>query len=82
MKMNESGRLNEIKRLHEEVTSALRTSLANAIKIGELLMQQKKELNHGEFGDWIKTNLPFSWQTANSYMKVFENRKELSVQSG
>lgn len=46
-------RSQEIKRLHQEIYGELRTSLQKAIRIGELLTEQKDELQHGEWEDWV-----------------------------
>ena len=63
--------------LHTEITEALKSSLEKAILIGQLLTEQKKELNHGEFTSWIKENLPFTGRTARNYIKLFNNKDML-----
>jgi hypothetical protein len=70
-------RVTEITQLHNEVTQALRTSLAKAIRIGELLTEQKASLPHGAWGAWIDEHLPFSRRTATNYMRLFDHRDEL-----
>jgi hypothetical protein len=67
----------EIIRLHNEIGAAFCTSLDRAIRIGELLAQQKEALGHGKFASWIKANLPFTERTAQNYMRVFSKRAEL-----
>lgn len=52
-----------------------------AIRIGELLFEQKEKLKHGEFIPWTKINLPFSDRTARNYMKLFENQEQLKMES-
>jgi len=49
----------EIARLHSEILTAARTSLDKAIRIGQLLTEQKAQLKHGEWLPWVKENLPF-----------------------
>jgi hypothetical protein len=47
------------------------------MRVGELLVQQKQKLPHGEFTKWVEENLPFCVRTAQNYMKVFRNNKQL-----
>ena len=42
MKIERSPSVSKIKRLHTEVMKVLRTSLAHAIKIGDLLMNKRR----------------------------------------
>src|SRR4051812_37587799 len=75
-------RIQEIKQLHNEIVAAVRTTLDKAIRIGELLTDQKAELKHGEWGRWLRENLKikgFSRATANNYMKLNENRQKLKI---
>jgi hypothetical protein len=58
----------EIVKLHNEIIDALKMTLRKAIRIGELLTEQKQSLKHGEFAPWIKDNLPFTDRTAQMYM--------------
>ena len=74
-------RVDEIKALHAEIAGHFRQSLEKAIRIGELLSEQKAALRHGEFTAWITRNLPFTDRTARSYMRVYENRDRLKTES-
>jgi hypothetical protein len=77
----ENNCLSEILFLHDEIQEAVRTSLDKAIRIGQLLTQQKAELGHGEWGLWFDDNLAgtFSRATANNYMKLYEERDRLKI---
>jgi hypothetical protein len=77
----QTTRAKEISRLHQEIGEHLRRSLANAIRIGELLSEQKATLQHGEFGRWISENLPFTDRTARNYMRIFDNRNILKTET-
>ena len=79
MKALAIARVKEIRRLHEEIGEALRTTLPKAIRVGELLAEQKAELKHGEWLPWCKANLPFSERTASDYMKFHARRAELKT---
>ena len=67
----------QVTTLHNRIMGNLRRSLEDAIKIGELLTQKKKELRHGEWGPWVRDNLPFSDQTARNYRKLYQHQEEL-----
>jgi hypothetical protein len=71
----------EITRLHDEIISNLKRSLQNAIRIGELLTEQKAVLEHGRFTPWIKDNLPFTDRTARNYMRVYRGRDRLKSET-
>lgn len=69
--------LDEIKQLHSEIISSARTTLDKAIRIGELLTEQRGKLKHGQWLPWVRENLPFSDQTARRYMGVYLHRDEI-----
>ncbi|NQT03272.1 MAG: DUF3102 domain-containing protein [Planctomycetes bacterium] len=77
----EKSRKEEIISLHNEISGFLKVSLDKAIRIGELLIEQKAGLKHGEFGRWIATNLPFTDRTARSYMNCYRRRHQLKTES-
>ncbi|MGA2940276.1 MAG: DUF3102 domain-containing protein [Syntrophobacteraceae bacterium] len=66
----EKSRIQEIVELHNQVFGHLKMSLNKAERIGELLKEQKKNLGHGNFTDWIQKNLPFTVRTAQNYMRL------------
>jgi len=67
--------------LHNEVNDAFKLTLDKAIEIGELLIEQRKELKHGEFLSWVKDNLPFTDRTARNYIKLFNNKDKLITET-
>lgn len=73
------NRVQEITQLHNANIGALRTSVETAIRIGGLLVEQKAELVHGNWQQWVAKNLPFSIRTATNYMKIFEDRARLKT---
>lgn len=46
-------------------------ALSYIIEIGRRLCEAKEMLNHGQWGEWLKTEVPFKDSTAQSYMKIF-----------
>lgn len=71
----------EINRLHGEVGEGLRLTVEKAIRIGELLSEQKDRLSHGEWLPWIEANLKFPVRTAQRYMACWQNRERLNTSS-
>ena len=69
-------RKTEIVALHTGIQAAARRSIQDAIRIGELLSEQKAELEHGEFTPWIERELPFSERAARYYMTVYRWRSK------
>lgn len=61
------------------IKDGIEVTLGFVMQIGELLVQQKKALKHGEFGKWIDEELPFKRRTAQQYMKLFNNRDKLNA---
>jgi len=77
----EKSRKEEIVKLHGKFVESFKRSLDYGIRIGQLLTEQKADLNHGEFGLWIKRNIPFTDRTARNYMKLFRNRDALITET-
>jgi len=69
-------RVTEIVRLHDEIEGFYRASLTRAIRIGELLEEQKAALPFGQWLPWVD-RLPLSEKTVQNYMKLFRNRDTL-----
>ncbi|NIN00099.1 MAG: DUF3102 domain-containing protein [candidate division Zixibacteria bacterium] len=77
----EKTRTQEISRLHAEVVGHLRQSLEKAIRIGQLLTEQKESLRHGEFTKWINSNLPFTDRTAKNYIRLYAQRARIKTKN-
>ncbi len=75
--------IREINKLYQEIESAGKVMIDKAIRIGELLSEQKDSMKHGEWIPWIEDNLPFGRKQVAAYMRVFSNKGELAnVTSG
>jgi hypothetical protein len=74
---NETDCVDEICRLHGEIFQQAEAMLVKVLRVGELLVQQKQKLPHGQFTKWVEENLPFTTRTAQNYMKVFRNKEQL-----
>jgi hypothetical protein len=67
----------EINKLHKELLDLRETALEKAIRIGELLIANKKAVPHGAWLKWIDKNLEFGSGMAERYMRIFDNKDEL-----
>lgn len=63
---------------HRRAQEAMQSSLAHALRCGELLNQAKSQLKHGDWLPWLASNCEFSDRTARAYMRVARNQSELS----
>jgi hypothetical protein len=70
----------EINSLHHEICEGLRTMVSKAIRIGELLVQQKRECVHGTWVPWLEGNVEFSVTSARVYMRCYYHRGRLKQQ--
>lgn len=68
----------EIEQLHTQFQGYIKKSLVIAIRIGELLHQQKQLMVHGLFTHWAEKHLPFSLRTAQNYMKLYSYKDSLA----
>lgn len=59
----------EIRTLYQ---TALRSELSYAVQLGRKLTEAKTLVEHGEWGNWIKDNLPFSQDKASMMMKIYD----------
>ena len=83
MSMNqiEKSRIAEILELHAEIGGYVSAAMGKAMRLGELLVEQKANMEHGAWTGWVEEHLPFDIRTAQNYMRVFENRDRLKNES-
>jgi hypothetical protein len=62
---------------HALAEAALREGLLHARAAGNLLVQAKSQLKHGQWLPWLKANVRFSERTAQAYMQVAKRWSEL-----
>ncbi len=68
----------EINRLHAELLEIPKRTIEKAIRVGELLTQQKAKLQHGAWLPWLKENVDFGHAIASRYARLYERREEIS----
>jgi hypothetical protein len=74
MKLTLTKKAREIARLHRDILASLKMTVEKAIRIGELLVQAKAELKHGQWLPWLRNNVPFKTATAYKYESCYEHR--------
>jgi hypothetical protein len=66
---------------HALADAALREGLAHARNCGNLLVQAKEQLQHGEWLPWLAANVQFSGRTAQAYMRIANRWDELKAKA-
>jgi hypothetical protein len=66
-----------IKTEHKATSDALNSSVEHSIKAGELLLEAKAQLKHGQWLPWLKDHCQISERTARLYMRVAKNKTEI-----
>lgn len=66
----ETERASQINREHEASEAAWGNAVEHACRAGQLLIEAKAQLKHGEWMPWVEANCAFSQSTANAYMQV------------
>ena len=62
---------------HEACHAAMRESVEHAVRAGELLIEAKAGVPHGEWAGWIDARCEFSDRTARAYMQIAHKFREL-----
>ena len=67
---------------HGAVATALQSALGHAISAGELLIEAKRKVAHGQWLPWLETNCTTPQRTAAAYMALSRKRKNLCDKNG
>jgi hypothetical protein len=67
---------------HDSIVKSAGTTIEHASRAGNLLLEAKGLLKHGEWSDWLKANFAGSKTTACNYMRVADHWEELKAQIG
>jgi hypothetical protein len=68
-----------IKAAHEATAIAMQRGLEHAIRAGELLIEAKIQLKHGQWLPWLLEHCAMSERTAQLYMRVAREQAELEA---
>ena len=60
----------KINAAHAECEKSLRKSVEHAIRAGELLLEAKRTVGHGDWTAWLAENVKFSDRLAQAYMRL------------
>jgi hypothetical protein len=60
------------------VERSWRDVVGHAIRAGELLLEAKAAVGHGEWLPWLEANFPGSERTARNYMRLATNRQHVA----
>src|SRR6516164_1016138 len=55
---------------HEATAASLKSSVEHGIAAGELLIEAKSKIPHGQWLPWLKANCAMSERTARDYMRL------------
>lgn len=55
-----------------EIRKRIGNTTQNIVEIGQLLIQAKKRVSHGEWEEWLSVNVKFTLRTANRFMQCAE----------
>ena len=69
-----------IKVEHTAVSTALNESVKHAIAAGELLIEAKDQIAHGQWLPWLDDHCTISERTAQLYMRCAKNRRAIEDQ--
>jgi hypothetical protein len=62
--------------LHSQIVGAQVEAKTKAAELGQMLIDKKEELKHGEFIPWVETNCDFSDRSAQDYMKIAKSKAQ------
>jgi Protein of unknown function (DUF3102) len=65
---------------HEAAGGALKRSLQHAIAAGELLLEAKAQLKHGQWLPWLSEHCELSERSAQLYIRIAKNRTTIEEQ--
>jgi hypothetical protein len=65
---------------HEATRDALKSSIDHSIAAGELLIEAKAKVPHGQWLPWLSDNCALSERTAQLYMRLAKNRTAIEEQ--
>ena len=73
--------IDQINNLHARFEIAYKSTTKIAVNIGELLLDQKSQLKHGQWGRWVRDNLKFTERTASNYIRIYKNKDKFDLET-
>lgn len=65
-----------INELHDRARRAAVSAVEDAVQCGQLLLQQRDAVPHGQWQDWVGENLDMSYSTAAKYIRAAKYTNE------
>ena len=65
---------------HHATSAALKSSVEHAMAAGDLLIEAKELVPHGQWLPWLAENCELSERTAQLYMRTAKNREAIELQ--
>jgi ParB family chromosome partitioning protein len=62
---------------HNAYVAAVKQSLSRAMAAGDMLIEAKAQLNHGQWRPWLARHCPIPERTASHYMRLARNRSTI-----
>ncbi|MEC4804742.1 MAG: DUF3102 domain-containing protein [Jaaginema sp. PMC 1079.18] len=72
----------EIKERTDRIRGLMQRTLQDIIEIGKELLEVKQRLPHGQFGDYLRVEFDWSWQTANNFMNTASQFGNGEIENG
>jgi len=70
--------IQEINELHLDMCGFAKMSVEKAIRIGQLLTEEKAKLKHSEWIPWFQANIKFGLTTANNYRRLYRQKDKFT----
>jgi N6-adenosine-specific RNA methylase IME4 len=70
-----------IKAEHEATIAGIRRSMDHALRVGDLLIEAKGLLEHGQWLPWLEENTSIKPRLAQTYMRLAHNREQIEAQA-
>jgi hypothetical protein len=69
-----------IREKHQSILYNFKRSVETAIEVGELLIEPKQRVGHGNFEGWVKDHCGFSYRSARRYTQMARDKDKLLAQ--
>jgi hypothetical protein len=69
--------VDRVNELYRDLSTLFSNSIEKAIEMGDVLLEAKNSLDHGQFKPWVEENFIFSYRTANKWMNLALNKKDV-----
>jgi hypothetical protein len=71
----------QLKKIHGEFLALAGRSLGMAKTVGDLLVEAKSLVEHGDWSAWLETNFPGSERSAQGYMRLASKWEQIDTKS-